>query len=127
MITAHKKNIIKVTVASICLLGIIISCNKNAKVKVPDEPLIYESALPVTLTANETKVYTQDFLLDENTLDSVAARPWLIAALSADKKIITLKEVGKTLPALLTMQLYCKGYAYTVVLKKSLKKKHEFN
>lgn len=126
MITAHKKNIIGITVAIACLSGIIISCNKNAKVKVPDEPLIYDCALPVTLVANETKVFTQDFLLDQNTLDSVAARPWLNATLSPDKKIITLKEVGKTLPSLITMQLYCKGYAYTVVLQKSQKKKHEF-
>ena len=88
------------------VLGLFSSCNNEGHLKVPTSDLILDNVLPINLQPKETVIPTNDVLIDESALDSVAARPYLNAKLSADKKTITLTEAGKTLPPLLYLNLY---------------------
>jgi glycosidase len=105
---------------------ILISCNQKGNLKVPPSDLILDNVLPINLEPKETTIHINDIIISEQKLDSVAARPYLNAKLSDDKKILTLTENGATLPPLLYLKLYCGKYEYSVILKRSQKVIHEF-
>jgi hypothetical protein len=86
-------------------MGCISSCNNKGHLKVPASDLILDNVLPINLQPSETQIPTNDILIDEQKLDSVSAKPYLNAKLSADKKSIILTENGAELPPLLYLKL----------------------
>jgi glycosidase len=93
---------------------------------VPYTDLILDHVLPINLQPQETRIITNDILIDEQRLDSLSAKPYLNAKLSADKKTITLTENGTKLPPLFYLKLYTGNFEYSIVLKRSQKIIHEF-
>lgn len=120
----HQQKAIVITafMASILLL----SCHRKGNLKVPAKDLILENVLPISLQPKETIIHINDIFIDENLLDSVAARPYLKTSLSQDKKILTLTEGAQALPPLFYLKLYSGNYEYSVLLKRSQKVTHEF-
>ncbi len=112
--------------AIVIAVGFISSCNSKGHLKVPNTDLILDHVLPINLQPQETQIITNDILIDEQRLDSVSAKPYLNAMLSADKKIITLTENGTKLPPLFYLKLYTGNFEYSIVLKRSQKIIHEF-
>ena len=112
--------------AIVIAVGFISSCNSKGHLKVPNTDLILDHVLPINLQPQETQIITNDILIDEQRLDSVSAKPYLNAKLSADKKIITLTENGTKLPPLFYLKLYTGNFEYSIVLKRSQKIIHEF-
>jgi len=108
------------------VIGLISSCNNNGHLKVPYTDLILDHVLPINLQPQETRIITNDILIDEQRLDSLSAKPYLNAKLSADKKTITLTENGTKLPPLFYLKLYTGNFEYSIVLKRSQKIIHEF-
>lgn len=108
------------------VLGLISSCNSKGHLKVPYTDLILDHVLPINLQPQETRIITNDILIDEQRLDSLSAKPYLNAKLSADKKIITLTENGTKLPPLFYLKIYTGNFEYSIVLKRSQKIIHEF-
>ena len=107
-------------------VGFITSCNSKGHLKVPNTDLILDHVLPINLQPQETRIITNDILIDEQRLDSLSAKPYLNAKLSADKKTITLTENGTKLPPLFYLKLYTGNFEYSIVLKRSQKVIHEF-
>jgi glycosidase len=93
---------------------------------VPYTDLILDHVLPINLQPQETRIITNDILIYEQRLDSLSAKPYLNAKLSADKKTITLTENGTKLPPLFYLKLYTGNFEYSIVLKRSQKVIHEF-
>ena len=112
--------------AIVIAVGFISSCNSKGHLKVPNTDLIFDHVLPINLQPQETQIITNDILIEEQRLDSVSAKPYLNAKLSADKKIITLTENGTKLPPLFYLKLYTGNFEYSIVLKRSQKIFHEF-
>ena len=112
--------------AIVIAVGFISSCNSKGHLKVPNTDLILDHVLPINLQPQETQIITNDILIDEQRLDSLSAKPYLNAKLSADKKIITLTENGTKLPPLFYLKLYTGNFEYSIVLKRSQKIIHEF-
>ena len=112
--------------AIVIAVGFISSCNSKGHLKVPNTDLILDHVLPINLQPQETQIIINDILIDEQRLDSVSAKPYLNAKLSADKKIITLTENGTQLPPLFYLKLYTGNFEYSIVLKRSQKIIHEF-
>ena len=112
--------------AIVIAVGFISSCNSKGHLKVPNTDLILDHVLPINLQPQETQIITNDILIDEQRLDSVSAKPYLNAKLSADKKIVTLTENGTQLPPLFYLKLYTGNFEYSIVLKRSQKIIHEF-
>ncbi len=112
--------------AIVIALGFISSCNNKGNLNVPASDLILDNVLPINLQPSETQIPTNDILIDEQKLDSVSAKPYLNAKLSADKKSITLTENGAQLPPLFYLKLFIGNYEYSVILKRSQKVTHEF-
>jgi glycosidase len=108
------------------VIGLISSCNNKGHLKVPYTDLILDHVLPINLQPQETRILTNDILIDEQRLDSLSAKPYLNAKLSADKKTITLTENGTKLPPLFYLKLYTGNFEYSIVLKRSQKIIHEF-
>jgi glycosidase len=108
------------------VVGLISSCNSKGHLKVPYTDLILDHVLPINLQPQETRIITNDILIDEQRLDSLSAKPYLNAKLSADKKTITLTENGTKLPPLFYLKLYTGNFEYSIVLKRSQKIIHEF-
>ena len=108
------------------VIGLISSCNSKGHLKVPYTDLILDHVLPINLQPQETRIITNDILIDEQRLDSLSAKPYLNAKLSADKKTITLTENGTKLPPLFYLKLYTGNFEYSIVLKRSQKIIHEF-
>jgi cyclomaltodextrinase len=108
------------------VIGLISSCNSKGHLKVPYTDLILDHVLPINLQPQETQIITNDILIDEQRLDSLSAKPYLNAKLSADKKTITLTENGTKLPPLFYLKLYTGNFEYSIVLKRSQKIIHEF-
>lgn len=106
--------------------GTLFSCKRNSELKVPSNSLLPESIMPVSLQPNETQLYVNDIFIDEHLLDSVSAKPYLKASLSADKKMLILKENGTPLPPLFYLNLYSGNFEYSIILKRSQKIVHEF-
>ncbi len=112
--------------AIVIAVGFISSCNSKGHLKVPNTDLILDHVLPINLQPQETQIITNDILIDEQRLDSVSAKPYLNAKLSADKKIITLTENGTKLPPLFYLKIYTGNFEYSIVLKRSQKIIYEF-
>ncbi len=112
--------------AIVIAVGFISSCNSKGHLKVPNTDLILDHVLPINLQPQETQIITNDILIDEQRLDSLSAKPYLNAKLSADKKIITLTENGTKLPPLFYLKIYTGNFEYSIVLKRSQKIIHEF-
>jgi glycosidase len=112
--------------AIVIAVGFISSCNSKGHLKVHNTDLILDHVLPINLQPQETQIITNDILIDEQRLDSLSAKPYLNAKLSADKKIITLTENGTQLPPLFYLKLYTGNFEYSIVLKRSQKIIHEF-
>jgi cyclomaltodextrinase len=116
----------KIIYAFLLILSLIFSCKRKSELKVPSKVLTIENVLPITLQPKETLIHINDIFIDESVLDSVSARPYLNAKLSADKKLLTLTEHGAVLPPLFYLHLYCGNYEYSIILKRSQKIVHEF-
>lgn len=106
--------------------GLISSCKNKGHLKVPASDLILENVLPINLQPKETTIPTNDILINHQALDSVSAKPYLHAKLSADKKFITLTEAGVAIPSLCYLKLYIGHYEYSIILKRSQKVIQEF-
>jgi glycosidase len=80
---------------------------------------------PVTLNADTTRIYVTDYLIRPRELDSVSFSTGIKWDWDKKENIITV-IVQEGIKPLTEMKLWSKGFAYSIVLKRSAKKKYEF-
>lgn len=117
------------TVKPLCLLSALlttVACSffKHENPSFPEKPLIPGILMPVTLNPDTTTIFINDFLVNEQLLDSFQIDNTLNGVISMDKKkLLVTAENGQS--PLNNLRLFAQGYSYDVVLKKSPKIKTE--
>jgi glycosidase len=96
------------------------SCIKKDGDHYPEKSLIPGLTPPVRLNPDTTTLFTQDFFINEQWLDSLQADSALQLTLSADKKKIFI-TIKRDVPLLSNLRLYAQGFAYDILLKRSPK------
>ena len=91
----------------------------------PEKQAIANVVAPVTLNQDTTTIYLTDFFIKPDQIDSVHFSKGIkyIWDKKSETIFVTTKE---ELRPLAEMKLWSKGYAYSIVLKKSAKKAYEF-
>jgi hypothetical protein len=92
----------------------------------PKEQAMSNVAAPVMLNKDTTTIYLTDFFIKPELIDSVTFSKGLKHDRNKkDQTIMLTAQDG--LRAIAEMKLWSKGYAYSIVLKRSEKKTYEFS
>lgn len=109
-------------------LAVFLICftlSSFSQVTYPKEQAIPNVVAPVTLNSDTTTIYLSDFFIKPEQIDSVSFSKGLKH--NWDKKSQTIMVTAlEGLRPIAEMKLWNKGYAYSVVLKRSSKKTYEF-
>lgn len=101
-------------------ISICLSACYFSKEHYPAHDLIPGLVMPVTLNTDTTTLFINDFLVNEQWMDSFHISPSLKGTLSTDKKKLLI-EARKTDSRLNNLRLYAQGYYYDILLKQSPK------
>lgn len=100
---------------------------QTESLKIPKSSVIPGLASPVRLNPEETTIYLSDFFPDVNQIDSVSVPVELSGIVSDDKSTLVLTSATKNLPVLMTLRVWVDGYAYSILLKRSVKVAYVFS
>ncbi|RLD62102.1 MAG: alpha-amlyase [Bacteroidetes bacterium] len=103
------------------LLILLLSCQNNNKLIIPQKSKIFGLATPIYLNQNKTVVHLSDFFLKFSEIDSIKADSNLFTNLTPDKKLLTLETKNKSLPQLSCLNIWSDGFRYDILVKKSRK------
>jgi len=102
-----------------------IHLSATAQAGFPKDQAILNVVAPVTLNQDTTTIYLSDFFIKPELIDSVTFSKGLKNVW--DRKAQTIMVTAREgLRPIAEMKLWSKGYAYSIVLKKSAKKTYEF-
>jgi cyclomaltodextrinase len=91
----------------------------------PEKQAIPDIIAPITLNQDTTTIYLTDFFIKPEQVDSVHFSKGI--KYNWDKKTETIFVIaGEELRPIAEMKLWSKGYAYSIVLKRSAKKAYTF-
>ena len=108
-------------IVALCVLQI----TAFAQATFPKDQAISNVVAPITLNADTTTIYLTDFFIKPEQIDSVSFSKGLKH--NWDKKSQTIMVTAmEGLRPIAEMKLWSKGYAYSIVLKKSAKKTYQF-
>lgn len=107
---------------SVILVSLSCSYFKPNHQTFPETSLIPGIIMPVTLNPDTTTIFINDFLVNEQLLDSFEFQGHhnLSYKLSDDKKKLFV-YIEKFFPRYVNLRLYVKGYAYDILLRRSAK------
>jgi len=91
----------------------------------PKEQAMTNVAAPVTLNSDTTTIYLSDFFIKPEMIDSVQFSKGLKHEWNKKEQTIMVTALEGLRP-IAEMKLWCKGYAYSIILKKSAKKTYLF-
>jgi len=101
-------------------LVFILSCHEP-EIQFPEKSPIVGLATPIRLNPEETDIMMEDYFTDLSKVDSVSLPAEISGELSADKKILHVKNPGKNVPNLMVIKVWSAGFPYSILMKKSTK------
>ncbi len=102
----------------IFLTALFSACHKKSQF--PAEDVLFGVVKPIKLQPEKITVFLQDFIVDVETIDSVSVSKGIKKTQNKENKYaLDLSYNNAELPYYSTMQLWVKGFAYTVLLEKS--------
>lgn len=107
-------------------LPLIISCNKKNTIQYPKDSLISGLASPIYLHPDTSIITVQDYFSDTVSFDSIVI-PASITQLPSEKGILRLLTDSDRIPKLGLIHFYKNNYKYSLLFKKSDKKKYRFD
>ncbi|MCX6252302.1 MAG: alpha-amylase family glycosyl hydrolase [Bacteroidetes bacterium] len=99
----------------------LFACTNNEDLPVPKESQSTGLAAPLMLQPDSTMIQLQDYFLDPKKIDSVRIDPSLNFAISPDSAKMVITVGQKSTPKMSVMNVWIKGYSYTILLEKSRK------
>lgn len=118
-IKLHKQKIIAIAIY------LLVSIPVFSEQKFPEKHAITNVVAPVTLNQDTTRIYLTDYFIRPQEVDSIQFSKGLKHEWDKKEQTIMLTALDELRP-LAEMKLWSKGQPYSVVLKKSAKKKYEF-
>jgi cyclomaltodextrinase len=109
------------------ILVFAISCSQAAfgQAPFPAVQAIPNVVQPVTLNKDTTHIYLADYFIQPEQIDSVSFSKGIKHTWSKKDNTVTV-VAQEDLKPLTEMKLWSKGFAYSIVLKRSARKKYEF-
>ncbi len=104
---------------------LFFACNRQ-ELKIPENSDIFGLATPIQLNNNVTTVYLSDYFPKPQVIDSVVSPAGIDALQFGRTGKIALKVKSDTLPWLMTLDVYAKGFRYSIPMRKSRKIKYTF-
>lgn len=101
---------------------ILFSCSQK-KDSFPVDTQITGLATPVRLNPGQTEIVLSDYFNDVSLIDSVTIPKVLDGELTVDKKFLLIWEKERQVPPLTVLKVWITGNPYSILLKKSEKKK----
>lgn len=106
----------------------LFSCKpKQQEFTYPEKDAIVGLASPITLQPDETIVYLSDYFPESEKIDSVTTIKSLNLSLENNKNKLTINSGAENIPTFFTLEVWSKGFAYHIPVKKSKKTKYTFN
>lgn len=103
------------------IAAILFSACNTSEFQVPEQSNSTGLAKLITLPPDTGRIDLMDYFNDVGLIDSISAVPGLELKLDASKQFVSLKVDKNKLKPLVSMNVWCKGYSYTLMLRKSLK------
>ncbi len=103
------------------------SCGNKAQLHVPEHPQVIGLAMPFQLPPDTGTLYLQDYILEPSTIDSVSAVKGLELKLVPGHERLLIKVLPEKPAAISELKIWCAGYAYSLILKKSVKQDITFS
>ena len=103
------------------IASILFSACNSSEFQIPEKSNCTGLANLITLPPDTGRIDLMDYFNDVGLIDSISAVPGLELKLSPSKQFVEVKVDQKTLKPLATMRVWCEGYSYTLMLRKSLK------
>jgi len=108
------------------LWALLQGCSSNNDIPVSKEPQMLKLAAPILVNADSTVIELADYLVKPTWIDSLKTDPALSAVISADSTIMVIKPLERDFPKLSVLQIWSKGFSYSLLLEKSNKLKFRF-
>jgi cyclomaltodextrinase / maltogenic alpha-amylase / neopullulanase len=111
---------------AISVFALLAGCSSKSEFKIPENPQVVGLASAFVLPVDTASLYLQDYILDLSTVDSVSAIAGCELELSRSKEVVKIKVVSEVAPISI-MSVWCKGTAYAIPMKRSVKKAVTFS
>jgi glycosidase len=106
--------------------GLWAGCSGGEDLRLPDAPQVIGLAMPFQLPPDSGVIFLQDYILDPGTIDSVSSVKGLITELLPGKELLKIRVMPEPPAPVSVLKIWCKGFAYALVLKKSVKQEVKF-
>ncbi len=110
----------------IILSFLLVACNTPQKLNLPEKSDIFGLATPIQLNNDITTVFLSDYFPRHKVIDSVKTPQGLDLLQFGGSGKIALKVTSDSLPWLMTLDVYARGYRYSIPVRKSRKIKYTF-
>lgn len=111
----------QLSIFAFSIASILFSSCNSSEFQIPDKSNCTGLANLITLLPDTGRIDLMDYFNDVGLIDSISAVPGLELKLSPSKQFVDVKVDEKVLKPLATMRVWCEGYSYTLMLRKSLK------